>query len=335
MVIYMDPELSKAYGCLLGVAIGDAMGAPTTFMTPEEIREKYGFVREFIEPPKDHPIHGGLKAGQVTDDTEMTLLLADSIIKCGGIKVECYVKHLLKWVEEKNILQTEYLGPSTRNALIKLLHGASIEEAGKFGTTNGAAMKISPIGIVDRRKPDKTIRDVYEVSLPTHGTNVAISAAAAVACAISVAFHEDVDIEKIVNAALYGAHEGTKLGFRYPAASVEKRMLLALKLVEKANSIEEICNTLYDYIGTGVVANESIPSAIAIVKVAGDDPLNAITLAVNCGGDSDTVASIVGAIVGAIHGAKAFPTSLVNTVEEVNNLKLKEVAEKLLSIRDE
>jgi ADP-ribosylglycohydrolase len=51
--------------------------------------------------------------------------------------------------------------------------------------------------------------------------------------------------------------------------------------------------------------------------------LNAITLAVNCGDDSDTVASIVGTIVGAIHGAKAFPTSLVNTVKEVNNLKLK------------
>lgn len=335
MVIRMDSELLKAYGCLLGVAIGDAMGAPTTFMTPKEIKEKYGFVRKFIEPPKDHPIHGGLKAGQVTDDTEMTLLLADSIIKCGGIKVECYVKHLLRWAQEKNILQTEYLGPSTRNALMKLLHGASIEEAGRFGTTNGAAMKISPIGIVDRRKLDKTIKDVYKISLPTHGTNVAISAAAAVACAISAAFYDDSDIGKIINAALYGAREGAKLGFRYPAASVEKRIQLALELVERVNNVEEACIILYDYIGMGVAANESIPSAIAIVKIAGGDPLDAITLAVNCGGDSDTIASIVGAIVGTMHGAKAFPSSLVNVIEGVNNLKLKEVAEKLLSIRDE
>lgn len=330
----MDSELMKAYGCLLGVAIGDAMGSPTTFMNPREIREKYGFVKEFIEPPKDHPIHGGLKAGQVTDDTEMTLLLAESIIKCGGVDVECYLKHLLRWAQEKNVLETDYLGPSTRNALMKLLQGASIEEAGRYGTTNGAAMKISPIGIIDRRKLDKTIKDVYKICLPTHGTSIAISAAAAVACAISAAFDENPTTEEIISAAIYGAREGEKLGFKYPAASVEKRIQLALKLVEGARSTEEVCSILYDYIGMGVASNESIPSALAIVRITDGDPLKAITLAVNCGGDSDTIASIVGAITGAMRGARAFPTSLVRVVEEVNNIKLKEVAEKLLSIRD-
>jgi ADP-ribosylglycohydrolase len=331
----MDSELMKAYGCLLGVAIGDAMGSPTTFMTPKEIRERYGLVRGFIEPPKDHPIHAGFKAGQVTDDTEMTLLLADSIIRCGRIEVECYVKCLLEWAQERNILQTEYLGPSTRNALTRILHGISFKEAGKFGSTNGAAMKISPIGIVDRRNLDKTIRDVYKICLPTHGTNVAISAAAAVACAISSAFDENSDTEKIINAALYGARKGERLGFRYPSASVEKRIQLALELVNRAGNVEKACIMLYEYIGMGIAANESIPSAIAIVKIADGDPFDAITLAVNCGGDSDTIASIAGAICGALHGAKVFPTSLVKIVEEVNNIKLKEVAEKLLNIRDE
>jgi ADP-ribosylglycohydrolase len=327
----------KAYGCLLGVAIGDAMGSPTTFMSPEEIKKKYGFVKEFIEPPKDHPVHGGLKAGQVTDDTEMTLLLAEAIIRCGKIDVDYYIKHLLEWAQERNILQTEYLGPSTRAALVKLLSGTNPEESGKHGVTNGGAMKISPVGIVDRRKLDRAVRDACRICLPTHGTNVAIAAAAAVACAISVAFSEDADTRDVINAALYGAHEGEKLGFRHPAtsASVEGRIRLALELVENATNIEEACFVLYDSIGVGMMANESIPSAIAIVKMAEGDPFRAITIATNCGGDADTVASIVGAICGALRGAKAFPESLAKIVEEVNNLNLKEVAEKLLSVRGE
>lgn len=329
----MDPELNKAYGCLAGVAIGDAMGSPTTFMDPKEIKEKYGFVRYFIEPSKEHPIHSGLKAGQVTDDTEMTLLLANSIISCGRIDVECYIKHLLDWVQERGLLQTDYLGPSTRSALLKILQGVSIEKAGMFGTTNGAAMKISPIGIVNRRNLEKTIKDVYRICLPTHGTNIAISAAAAVACAISTAFDEDADVNKLINAAIYGAKEGHKLGFKYPSAPVEKRIKLALQLVKKAKNESNACRLLYEYVGMGVAANESIPSAIGIVKLANGNPIKAITLAVNCGGDSDTIASIVGGICGALRGIDAFPKQYVEIVEEVNNINLREIAEKLLTVR--
>ncbi len=333
----MDTELMKTYGCLLGVAIGDAMGAPTTFMSPKEIREKYGFVETFIEPGKDHPIHGGFKAGQVTDDPEMTLLVAESIIRRGKVDTECYVEHLLEWTRKrKDVLQSNYLGPSTRSALMRLLQGESVEEAGRHGITNGCAMKISPVGIVNRgKKIDKVVKDVYKICIPTHGTNIALAAATAVASAISVAFGEDADVETVIDATLRGAHEGRRLGFKYPAASVEKRIELALKLTERATSIEEVCATLYDYIGTVLLANESIPSAIAIVRIADGNPLRAITMAVNCGGDADTIASIAGAISGALHGAKAFPRSLARTVEEVNNLNLEEVAEKLLSVRGE
>ncbi|MEM3815638.1 MAG: ADP-ribosylglycohydrolase family protein [Candidatus Bathyarchaeia archaeon] len=329
----MDIELSKAYGCLAGVAIGDAMGSPTTFMSPEEIREKYGFVRNFIKPPKEHLIHGGLKAGQVTDDTEMTLLVAHSIISCEKIDTECYVKHLLRWVLERGLLETDYLGPSTRSALLQIIQGVSIEKSGMFGTTNGAAAKISPIGIVNRRNLEKTVNDVYKICLPTHGTNIAISAAAAVACAISAAFNDDSDVNGLLEAAIYGAKEGYKLGFRYPSAPVVKRIELALRLIEEAKNEEDACRLLYEYVGMGVAANESIPSAIGIIKLANGDPIKAITLAVNCGGDSDTIASIVGGICGALQGIDAFPKHYVEVVEEINGINLREVAEKLLTVR--
>ena len=159
----MDKDLDKAYGCLIGVAIGDAMGSPTTFMTLEEIAKRYGYVEEFIDPPADHPIHAGLKAGQVTDDTELTILVAESIIRSGKIDTENYIRMLIEWALSRKILETDFIGPSTKRALQKLIEGSDPKEAGKLGTTNGGAMRISPVGIVDRRRLDQAVIDTYKI----------------------------------------------------------------------------------------------------------------------------------------------------------------------------
>ena len=71
--------LDRFRGCLFGVAVGDALGMPTEGYTAQEIREKFGLVREMLPAPEGH-FHSGLLAGQFTDDTEETLLLAESII---------------------------------------------------------------------------------------------------------------------------------------------------------------------------------------------------------------------------------------------------------------
>ena len=63
-------------------AAGDAMGMPTSMMSPETINEKFGeFITEFLPAPEGHKLHADMVAGQVTDDTQQTLLIADSIIK--------------------------------------------------------------------------------------------------------------------------------------------------------------------------------------------------------------------------------------------------------------
>ena len=328
----MDQELSKAYGCLIGVAIGDAMGSPTSFMTPDEIKSKYGYVKDFIKPPPDHPIHAGLEAGQITDDTELTIVVAESIIKEGKVSTEGYVNALIEWAKRRKALETNLIGPSTKAALQKLIKGENVEEAGKLGTTNGGAMRISPIGIVDRRRLDQAILDTYKICLPTHGSNIAISAASAISCAVAKAFEEDFDLGSIVEAAVYGARKGFRLGFKIPLASVEKRIALALDLIKDAEDADEAAKILYEYIGMGVEANEAVPSVIGIVKASGGETMKAITAAVNAGGDADTVASMVGAICGAMNGIESFPKRLVEHVEKVNKIDFKRIARELLRI---
>jgi ADP-ribosylglycohydrolase len=93
----MKDLFDKAYGCLAGVAIGDAMGMPTSFYTPNQIKQKFGFVDRFLDAPKAHPIHNGMVAYQVTDDTQLTIVIANVIINNGKITPEGVAKHILEW----------------------------------------------------------------------------------------------------------------------------------------------------------------------------------------------------------------------------------------------
>ena len=79
--------LDRFRGCMLGVAVGDALGMPVEGLTRDEIAESLGEVREMIAPERDH-FHCGLSPGQYTDDTEQTLLLAETIIEAGFFDVE-------------------------------------------------------------------------------------------------------------------------------------------------------------------------------------------------------------------------------------------------------
>src|SRR5688572_20517464 len=83
----------RALGTLVGAALGDALGMPTQTLSPPEIKATYGEVTDFTAPTGDHPVSRGLCAGAVTDDTEQTLLLAETLLASGPSFDD------LKWVE--------------------------------------------------------------------------------------------------------------------------------------------------------------------------------------------------------------------------------------------
>ena len=323
---------SRAMGCLAGIAIGDAMGMPTEFMTREEIKERFGYITSFQNPFKDHPLVSSLKRGQVTDDTQQTLLMAETIIEEKKVSPSIFAKKLVSLCEEQKAIEKMLIGPSTERALKELLAGKKPEEIVCMGTTNGASMRIGPVAIFDWGLEESLKSDVLKSCRISHNTNVAISAAMAVAFAMSKGI-EGANWEDVVSAGKKGAGIGErlKLDMRYPAASVEKRIELAEKIIHRS---KQPIMDIYDYIGGGVQSNESIPTTFGIFMVTRGDPMKSIITATNMGGDTDTIASIVGGIAGSYMGIEAFPKELVNTIEEINGFNIREIVRALLEIRE-
>ncbi|MEM3451623.1 MAG: ADP-ribosylglycohydrolase family protein [Nitrososphaerales archaeon] len=329
-----DSILSKSIGCLAGVAIGDAMGMPTFGLSPDQIREKFGKVTNFMDAPTGHIIHDGLKAGQVTDDTQITLVLADAIIKDGFVSKEGFAQRLFEWSKGLGSSADKLIGPSTKRVIEKMAKGIKPEDINEAGATNGASMRVSPVGILNAGFDlEKVVEDVVKSCVLTHNTSVAISAASSVACAISKAIVGKCGVD-VIEAGIHGAKLGAKFGIFYPAAPVDKRIELAVKIVLESKNFDEIIDSLYNYVGAGIESNEAIPTAFGIFFATNGEPMDAITMATNIGGDSDTIASIVGGIAGAFKGIEAFPKDIVKKVEQVNGLNFEILAKKLLEVRE-
>jgi ADP-ribosylglycohydrolase len=325
----MTMLLAKATGCLAGVALGDALGRATEFMTREDIRARFGWLDRFAAPPEYHPGHGD-PLGTITDDTEQTLIIADLLAAGGALTPEVVAAGLMRWARRRDGLANPYLGPSTRRALAALLNGTSPHETGKGGTTNGAAMRVAPIGIAHAGALEGTLADAVAASIPTHNTHNAMQAAGAVACAVAAAMREDATIAGVITAAQEGARRGRSFGAWSWSTPLEKRIELAERLVGDAGSVDETLDLLYNYVGVGLDPAESVATAFGLVILAQGDPMAAILYGVNIGGDTDTIAGIAGGVCGALRGIDALDAALVAQLEQVNGLNLRAVAGGLL-----
>jgi ADP-ribosylglycohydrolase len=305
---------ARAAGALYGLAVGDALGMPTESLPRREIAARYGPLLEEFQPgPPDQPLAPGLPAGTVTDDTEQALLLAGLIIEGGGAVDEAeFARRLLAWEEDMRARGSlSLLGPSTKRALAALLTGTPLDEAGRAGTTNGAAMRITPVGVATPAGDlDVLVGRVVTASRVTHNTGVALAGAAAVAAAVSAGV-DGATVPEATGAAVAAAGRAAGRGRWVAAADVSARITWATRLTE-----------------------ESVPAAFAVLAAAPDDPWLACRMAASAGGDCDTIAAIAGAIGGACHGVAAFPERARATVSAVNGLRLDEVAAGLLAVRD-
>ncbi len=324
----MIPTLSKATGCLAGVALGDALGRATEFMTREQIRARFGRLEGFASPPEGHPGSGD-PLGVITDDTEQTLIIARLLATGAALTPERVAQALVAWAYEHDGLASPYLGPSTRRALAALMDGASPHETGRHGTTNGAAMRVAAIGIVCVGDFDAALRGAVAASIPTHNTPNAIQAAAAVACAVAEAMRPDASVASVIAAAQAAAPRGREFGAWGWATPLEKRIELAVRLVDEAGHLETALAALYDYVGVGLDPAESVATAFGLVAATRGEPMAAILAGVNLGGDTDTIAGIAGGVCGALAGIEALDAGLVRQIEQMNGLDFRAVATSL------
>ena len=326
--------MSRALAAFTGLAIGDALGMPTQSMPREAIQSRYGVLTGFEPGPADQPIAPGMAAGSITDDTEQAVLLARLLIAGRGrVDPHRLAADLLAWEEDmRRRGSLDLLGPSTKAAVSAVAAGESLERAGRFGTTNGAAMRITPVGIAYPADDLKSLVDsVVEASWVTHNTGVALSGAAAVAAAVSAGI-AGANVREATKVAAEAARLAAGRGNWIAAGDVGTRLAWASELVE-GMAPGEAAETIYRLVGTSVATQESVPAAFAVLAVHPDDPWRSCLLAASLGGDCDTIAAMAGAIAGACHGDDAFPDEAVRTIHAVNDLPLAELTEDLVALR--
>ena len=327
----MEGSFSKAWGCLAGLALGDALGMPTECLTPEQIAAEYGRVETLVAPSGWHP-HAALPRGRVTDDTEQALALARVYLRDGQMSAEAAAQAMLDWAAAQSEHLALYLGPSTRQALEALRAGVPPRQSGCRGKTNGAAMRVAPVGIVNAGDLEGALQDTVEACLPTHSTTLAISGAAAVACAVAEAMRGGATLDSVLEAAAEGAIRGRQHGVWVWTPPLEKRIALALQLVRQAENEAEATRALYDYVGVDLTVPESIPIAFGLVVLVEGDPMRATRCAANLGGDTDTIGAIAGAVCGALRGIEVVDRALLAEIERVNGLDLETVARGLVTV---
>ena len=174
----------RTLGCLWAMACGDALGVPSSFLTPEQIKSKYGWIDTFYPPEKGHIFHDGLLAGEYTDDTEQSMALMNAYIRDKQVVPMSVVKEIIAWADRVKDKYASPLGPSTERALKNIAAGGDITVSGKWGNTNGSSMRIAPLGIIHGLRGStlqELARDVALTDLATHNTRVCNAAATAIA----------------------------------------------------------------------------------------------------------------------------------------------------------
>ncbi|ADG13647.1 ADP-ribosylation/Crystallin J1 [Methanocaldococcus infernus ME] len=274
---------------VFSAAIGDALGMPAEGLKREEIKKLYGFIEDY-EEPKNY-LKGKKERGEWTDDTDQALALIDGIED-----INIFIRKLIEW---KNRNPPD-IGLTSLKAIEKLERG---DLSGVDSPSSGAAMRIYPIGLVCKDL-DGLKRKVILYSKITHNNKDAIAGALAIAYLV---FKEEKDLDGCIKFLE---------NFNYKFSKLLER-IKSLKAVEEA----------YQLFGTGVLAYEVVPSAIATF-ILEEDFEEGLLKCVNAGGDTDTLASIYGALAGSYY--KRVPKRYLKGLK--NKEILEEKVKKLLSL---
>lgn len=323
----MQSWQSDRCAILAGTAIGDAFGMPTEMLTRQAVKDSSFQPGKLNASLPNSVICKDKPAGTVTDDTYNTQMMLDMLEATGGkIDTQTYLSYLKRWLDENPIAAT-VTGPSTSRALKNIAAGMPLEETGKFGTTNGASMKIVPLSLITSyTAPEDLVQKVAQICMPTHNTRIAIQGAAVVV-AIASYVRETRDQKHALSLAelkdliCRTATLAEPYGFNWPSASLITRMDYALTLALDHTPDSSFLNTLYDHIGASMETIDTIPCVWALLNRARFRLMPYVTLASQLGGDTDTIGAIGGAIC-ALASPTDIDSTLIQTIESVNHLTI-------------
>lgn len=313
--------------------MGDAMGMPGEMWSQRRIRETFGQIHDFLPGHPDNEISAGFAPGETTDDTIVTVLVAQALIRCGGTLPPLELVHSIENWAKQNPKSKTVIGPSTQRAFQQIANGVPPEQAGRTGETNGASMRISPVGIIsDPADLPALVQRVSNVCMATHNTSTAISAASAVAAAVACGV-SGIPMEEASSYILEAAALGQGMGYETCSPSVCERIRFSMELSDATPDDDAFMERQFHLVGCGLPSTESVPSAIAIALRCRGDVMRCARLCANIGGDTDTMGAIACAISGAFAGIQAIPAEVVAHITRVNPFGFEELARGLLQLR--
>lgn len=329
--------LNRARGAFYGLALGDALGMPTQSLNRETIKARFGQITDLQDAGPLQPIAANMPKGSITDDTEQAILVGELlVVGKGRIEPAILAQRLIEWEAEMQAKGSQdLLGPSTKRAIEMILAGHSPEEAGRYGSTNGAAMRITPVGIAaDVADRERFIAAVVQACQVTHNTTLGISSAAAVAAVVSAGVN-GLDLGEALNLGQQVAQQAEAHGHWVAGGRIGSRISWARSIsVDSDKAL--LADLLYDVIGTSVASQESVVVSFALaqqVAIGEMSAFEALCMAASLGGDTDTIAAILGAMLGACLGLECWPVEMIDTVKVVNHLELEPLVRGLLALR--
>lgn len=283
----------RAKACLIGHAIGDSFG---DIARSPDYHLQYGITMDFSEKPAPG-----------TDDTEFALMTAQTLISTKGnltdtAVLESWKTHVLPLSELKRG------GASEREAAANIRRGILPPLSGIYNShymSDGAAMRVTPIGIVCAGDPERAAY-LADIDARISHSRDGLWSAQAVAVSVAMAM-AGATVDEIYQAAINVTPKDSWMRFT---------LSKALSIIEEKKTLEESWKPLHDALWTEYksVAPEAVPSALAILKLTDGDFKRGIIYSGNFGRDADTISAIVGAISGAMKGMDSIPSSWVDKV---------------------
>jgi ADP-ribosylglycohydrolase len=305
-------------GCLLGGAIGDALGAPVEFMKLAEIHQRFGpaGVTDLVA--------GDWAAGSITDDTQMTLFTAEAMIRglhrfnergiasAAGVARRAYLRWLHTqgesvtedvldgWLVKKSALHARRAPGTTCLAALRAGGHGTRELPANDSKGCGGVMRIAPVGLALR---DSSFSAGCEVAAITHGHRTGYLAAGYLAEVVA-AVVDGADLRDAAYTVL--GRLGKERGHEETTAAVETALGLAAEGKPSPSVVESL--------GGGWVAEEALAIGLYCALVARDFA-DGVQLAVNHGGDSDSTGAIAGNLLGLVHGEAGIPERWIERLE--------------------
>lgn len=287
-----DEVIARGRAAFLGLALGDALGATTEFMTPGEISARYKVHRKIIGGG-----WLGLKPGQVTDDTEMSLAIARSLTFCGEWNLEDIARNFVLWMRGKPI----DIGSTVRKGIRSYMRNGSLTvPPNEWDAGNGAAMRMAPVALFTFGDAALLERCSLEQAHLTHNNPLSDAACLCVG--------------RMVQAAMRGAdrfelHKLTRdLVAEYPNFRFNRYDGQA------SGYVVETLRTVFHFLFTTATFEECL------------------TGIVNQGGDADTTGAIGGMIAGAFYGINGLPPKWLKKLNRGVREEIEEKAVRLVRL---